>query len=122
MRGTRMNHSGMYPDQPDCMMLEPTQRRMDIHQRLKLGGAIIASMAVAALLGALLMLASIQVGVLTPPLGEYQFGPFEVISLYDRQFCVPNQACADDTYVLYLGMRTAGETALGMTVIHRPGH
>src|SRR5262245_33544780 len=103
-------------------MLEPMQQRMDIHQRLKLGAAIIASIAVAGLLSALMTLASIQVGVFTPPLGEYRFGPFEVISLYHRQICVPNQACADDTYILYLGIRTLDETALGVRVIHRLGH
>ena len=112
----------MCRDQLDSMMLEPTQRHVHVHQRLKLAATIIGSMAVAALLGVLMMLASIQIGAFTPPLGEYRFGPVEVISLYDRQTCMPNQACPDDTYTLYLGMRTADETALGVRVIHRPGH
>jgi hypothetical protein len=102
------------------MMSEATKRSLNIHQWLKLGAALIASIAVAALFGALVTLASIQVGVFTPPLGEYRFGPIEVISLYDRQICLANQTCAVDTYILYLGIRTADETALGMTVIHRP--
>jgi hypothetical protein len=110
-----------YEDRRDGMMVEPTKRLMGSHQRLKLGATIIASIVVAAVLGAVMMLASIQVGFFTPPLGEYRFGPLEVISLYDRQVCLPNQVCADDAYILYLGIRTADETALGVTVIHRPG-
>ena len=101
-------------------MFEATQPSRDIHRLLKLGLTIVASIAVAGALGALLLLASIRVGVVTPPLGEYRFGSLEVISIYDRQACLPKQVCAGDTYVLYLGIRTADETALGLQVIRRP--
>jgi hypothetical protein len=79
-----------------------------------------ASIAVASALGALLILTSVQVGVVTPPLGEYRFGSLEVISIYDRQACPRKQVCAGDAYVLYLGIRTDDETALGLQVIRRP--
>src|SRR5262245_7846523 len=103
------------------MLFEGTKRSRDIHQRLKLGAAIIASIAVAAVLAALLYLVSIRSGVLTPPLGEYSFGPLAIISLYDRQYCPPNQVCAYDAYVLYLDIRTTDQTSFSIELIRRPG-
>jgi hypothetical protein len=47
---------------------EVTKRSQDNHQRLKLGVAIIASITVTGVLGMLMILASIQVDVFTPPL------------------------------------------------------
>jgi hypothetical protein len=120
IEATPINLSEIYGDRPDDIMFEATQPSRDIHRLLKLGLTIVASIAVAGALGALLLLASIRVGVVTPPLGEYRFGSLEVISIYDRQACLPKQVCAGDTYVLYLGIRTADETALGLQVIRRP--
>jgi hypothetical protein len=100
-------------------MTEVTKRSRDMYQQLKLGVAIVASMFVTGVFGVLLILVGTQAGFLTPPLGEYRFGPLEVISLYDRQVCLPNQVCADDPYMLYLGIQTADGTSIGMPVIHR---
>jgi hypothetical protein len=102
-------------------MAEATKRARDIHQQLKLGVVIIASLFVTGVFSVLLILVGTQVGFLTPPLGEYRFGPLEVISLYDRQVCLPNQVCADDPYMLYLGIQTADGTSIGMPLIRRPG-
>lgn len=92
----------------------------DIHQQLKLAVTAIASIVLTGVLGALLIFTSIQVGFFTPPLGEYRFGPLEVISLYDRQVCLPNQVCADEAYTLYLGIRRADDTSLGLPVLRWP--
>jgi hypothetical protein len=102
------------------MMSEATKRSLNVHRWLKLGAVAIASIAVAGVLGALLILAGIQIGYLTPPMGEYRLGPLEVISLRDRQACLPNQVCADGVYMLYLGIRTVDNTSLGLPIIHGP--